>query len=292
MVLGALKSGVITPSNNTLTDEPIKLKGTATKSSWFNKTGEANLSLTASDALEVSSNSYMMKLAMMEGGFNDVPGSALSLSNSIFDKLRSNFKQFGLGVKTGIDIPGEAKGFEGPANQAHIGNALDLSFGNYDSYTTLQLAQYISTIANGGYRLQPHLLKSIRSTKRDGSLGEVKYEFEPNVLNVVGATDSQWNIVKEGLWKVVHGTSSYRTGTRLADIKPAVRCKSGILRRLFIILQKPKLLVLLPMLRRKIRKLRLPWLSLISAIVLPASIQLQLKKFTMRIGKPCRQVMV
>ena len=169
----------------------------------------------------------MMKLAMMEGGFNYVPGSALSLSNSIFDKLRSNFKQFGLGVKTGIDIPGEAKGFEGPANQAHIGNALDLSFGNYDSYTTLQLAQYISTIANGGYRLQPHLLKSIRSTKRDGSLGEVKYEFEPNVLNVVGATDSQWNIVKEGLWKVVHGTSSYRTGTRLADIKPAVCAKSG-----------------------------------------------------------------
>ena len=227
MVLVALKSGVITPSNNTLTDEPIKLKGTATKSSWFNKTGGANLSLTASDALEVSSNSYMMKLAMMEGGFNYVPGSALSLSNSIFDKLRSNFKQFGLGVKTGIDIPGEAKGFEGPANQAHIGNALDLSFGNYDSYTTLQLAQYISTIANGGYRLQPHLLKSIRSTKRDGSLGEVKYEFEPNVLNVVGATDSQWNIVKEGLWKVVHGTSSYRTGTRLADIKPAVCAKSG-----------------------------------------------------------------
>ena len=71
------------------------------------------------------------------------------------------------------------------------------------------------------------MLKSIRSTKRDGSLGEVKYEFEPNVLNVVGATDSQWNIVKEGLWKVVHGTSSYRTGTRLADIKPAVCAKSG-----------------------------------------------------------------
>ena len=46
-------------------------------------------------------------------------------------------------------------------------------------------------------------------------------------MNVVGATDSQWNIVKEGLWKVVHGTSSYRTGTGLADIKPAVCAKSG-----------------------------------------------------------------
>ncbi len=227
MVLGALKSGVITPSSNTLLDEPIKLKGTATKASWFNKTGGANMSLSASDALEVSSNAYMMKLAMMEGGFNYVPGSALSLSNSIFDKLRSNFKQFGLGIKTGIDIPGEAKGFEGPANQEHIGNALDLSFGNYDSYTTLQLAQYISTVANGGYRLQPHLLKSIRSTNRDGSLGDVKYEFGPNVLNVVDASDAQWNVVKEGLWKVVHGTSSLRTGSRLTDIKPAVCAKSG-----------------------------------------------------------------
>ncbi len=227
MVMGALKSGVITPSSNTLTDEPIKLKGTAIKSSWFNKTGSANLSLTASEAIEVSSNVYMMKLAMLEGGFNYYSGAALSLPTSIFTKLRSNFKQFGLGVKTGIDIPGEAKGFEGTADQEHIGNVLDLSFGNYDAYTTLQLAQYVSAVANGGYRLQPHILKSIRSTKKDGSLGAVKYEFSPNVLNVYSASSSYWNIVKQGMWDVVHGSSQYRTGSTLASISPKVAAKTG-----------------------------------------------------------------
>ncbi|WP_010580768.1 peptidoglycan D,D-transpeptidase FtsI family protein [Liquorilactobacillus vini] len=226
-VMGGLLYGAITPDNNTMTDMPIKLKGTATKASWFNKTGAEDMSLTAEDALMVSSNSYMMQLAMREGGFQYRENAGLNLPTSIFSKLRGYFKQFGLGVKTGIDIPGEASGFEGPANQKNIGKALDLSFGNYDSYTTLQLAQYISTIANGGYRLQPHILQAIRSSNSNGTLGRTVYEFEPNVLNVVEATSAQWNVVKTGFWDVVHGTSSMRTGTVLTDVKPAVAAKTG-----------------------------------------------------------------
>ncbi len=227
MVMGALKDGVITPTNNTLLEEPIKLAGTAAKTSWFNKTGAANMSLTAADALQVSSNTYMMKLAMLEGGFKYTSGAALNLPTSIFDKLRQNFKQYGLGVKTGIDIPGEASGFEGAADQSHIGNALDLSFGNYDAYTPIQLAQYASTIANGGYRLQPHILKSIRKTNKDGSLGPVKYEMQPNVLNVVDGTKDQWDVVKTGLWRVVHGSNTYRTGGSMASVKPEIAAKTG-----------------------------------------------------------------
>lgn len=227
MVMGALRDGVITPTNNTLLEEPIKLAGTASKTSWFNKTGAANMSLSASDALQVSSNTYMMKLAMMEGGFTYRSGAALNLPTSIFDKLRQNFKQYGLGVKTGIDIPGEATGFEGAADQSHIGNALDLSFGNYDAYTPIQLAQYASTIANGGYRIQPHILKSIRKTNKDGSLGAVKYEVQPNILNVVEGTQDQWDVVKTGLWRVVHGTNTYRTGGSMASVKPEIAAKTG-----------------------------------------------------------------
>ena len=224
-VIGGLLSGVITPSNNTLVDEPIKLKGTPTKSSLFNRNG--SVSLTASDALMVSSNVYMMKLAMLEGGFTYTPGAALSLPTSIFDKLRGYFKQFGLGVKTGIDIPGESTGFEGPSTQADIGKALDLSFGNYDSYTVLQLAQYASTIANGGYRIQPHILQSIKESNPDGSLGATVYEATPNILNVVPATKAQWAVVKDGFWKVVHGTSPWRTGSKFQDMKPSVSAKTG-----------------------------------------------------------------
>lgn len=226
-VMGGLLSGAISPNSNTLTDQPIKLKGTATKASWFNKTGAQDMPLTASDALMVSSNSYMMQVAMLEGGFHYSPGAALSLPNSIFGKLRGYFKQFGLGVKTGVDIPGESSGFEGKSGQANIGKALDLSFGNYDSYTTMQLAQYISTIANGGYRLQPHILQSIRTSNNDGKLGRTVYEFSPNVLNVVQANQAQWGVVKEGLWKVVHGTNSLRTGGLLNNASPAVAAKTG-----------------------------------------------------------------
>lgn len=226
-VMGAMNQGVITPDNNTLTDTPIKLAGTATISSIFNKSGNNNMTLSASDALEVSSNSYMMQLTMKEAGFKYSPGAALHMPVSIFDSLRSNFNQYGLGVKTGIDIPGEAPGFKGGSTSADIGKALNLSFGNYDAYTTIQVAQYMSTIANGGYRMQPHVLQSVRSKGQNGKLGKVNYEFQPKILNVVDGTKDQWDVVHRGLWQVVHGDNQWRTGKRLEDLKPEVSAKSG-----------------------------------------------------------------
>lgn len=228
MVMGALQDGVITPTNNILEEQPIKLAGTAPKTSWFNKSGSANMPLTAPEALEVSSNTYMMQLAMLEAGIKYTPGMSLaSMSPSIFTKMRDNFNQFGLGVKTGIDLPGESAGFEGPSAKADIGKALDLSFGNYDSYTTLQLAQYISTIANGGYRLQPHVLDSIHDNGKDGKMGKTIYQFMPNILNVVPGTAAQWDVVKKGLYLVMHGNNPYVTGKYLNGVKPEIAGKTG-----------------------------------------------------------------
>ena len=226
-VMGAMMDGVITPSSNTITDEPIRLAGTAPKSSWFNTSGSANMTLSASDALMVSSNSYMMQLAMREGGFKYSSGSSLDMANSIFPKMRGYFNQFGLGIKTGVDLPGESTGFEGVANQENIGKALDLSFGNYDSYTTIQLAQYMATMANGGTRLQPQIVKAIRSTNEDGSLGSVKTEMTPNILSTVNATKSQFDVVQSGFYKVVHGSNSLRTGGMMSDATPSISAKTG-----------------------------------------------------------------
>lgn len=227
MIMGGFMDGVITPSNNVLTDKPIKLAGTSAKTSWFNKTGSANISLDAATALEVSSNSYMMQLAMKEGGMNYTDGMAIDLDPSIFTKLRYYFKMFGLGVKTGIDLPGESSGYEGPSKQSNIGSALDLSYGNYDGYTTLQLAQYMSTIANGGYRMRPYVVKQIRSTNKDGSLGAIQYTTKPEVLSTIPATAAEWKIVKEGLYDVTHGTSTYVTGKSLSSEKPSISGKTG-----------------------------------------------------------------
>lgn len=226
MISGALMDGVITPTNNTLTDMPITVGGVK-KASWFNKNGGANMAVNASTALEVSSNSYMMQLAMKEAGFQYSSGAALTMHTSIFNKLRGYFQQFGLGVKTGIDLPGETTGIAGSSSKAHIGNALDESFGNYDAYTTMQVAQYMSTIANGGYRIQPHVLSSIRGTNKNGGLGTVKASVTPNVLNEIDMTSAQRKLVTEGLYDVVHGTNTYKTGGELSSIKPEISAKTG-----------------------------------------------------------------
>ncbi|MBU7003800.1 penicillin-binding protein 2 [Pediococcus pentosaceus] len=227
-ISGALMDGVITPSNNTLIDEPIKVAGTGSKSSWFNSTGSANMSVDASRALEVSSNSYMMQLAMKEGGFKYSSGASLSGMNpNVFNKLRGYFEQFGLGTKTGIDLPGESSGFKGPTGSANIGKALDLSFGNYDAYTTIQVAQYMSTIANGGYRVAPHVVEQIRSSKQNGKIGAVQKTVSPTVLNQVDMTSAQRKLVTDGLYDVVHGSNKYKTGGPLAGISPGISAKTG-----------------------------------------------------------------
>ncbi|WP_203641332.1 peptidoglycan D,D-transpeptidase FtsI family protein [Levilactobacillus andaensis] len=226
MVSGALMDGVITPSNNTLTDKVINVGGVK-KSSWFNHSGSANIAVNASTALEVSSNSYMMQLAMKEAKFGYVPGSALTMNTSIFAKERGYFNQFGLGVSTGIDLPGESTGLKGSSSFAHIGNALDLSFGNYDAYTVLQVGQYMSTIANGGTRIAPHVVDSIRGTTSTGELGAVKSTVTPKVLNRIGMTTAEKQLVTEGLYDVVHGSNTYKTGGSLSSISPGISAKTG-----------------------------------------------------------------
>lgn len=222
-VMGALMDGVITPNSNTLNDQPIKVAGTASKSSWWNRTG--SVPITAEEALEVSSNSYMMQLAMKEAGTKYVAGSSLNMPTSIFTKLRGYFNQFGLGVKAGIDLPGETTGYTGSTSV--IGKALDLSYGNYDSYTVMQLAQYASTIANGGYRMKPYVVSQVRGTNSDGSLGKVESTTQPTVLNAIDATKSEFDVVRKGMYMVVHGSSPYKTGSKLEDLSPAVAAKTG-----------------------------------------------------------------
>lgn len=226
MVSGALMHKVITPTSSVFTDKPI-LTGGIRKSSWFNHDGNHDVSLDASTALEVSSNSYMMQLAMKEAGFHYYEGAPLTMNPNIFNVMRGYFNQFGLGTLTGIDLPGETKGIQGPGGSANIGKALDLSYGNYDAYTPIQVAQYISTIANGGYRIEPHVVQNIRASNKNGKLGRIKYSVTPTVLNKVDMTPAQRKVVTDGFYKVVHGTNQYRTGITLNQIKPSVSAKTG-----------------------------------------------------------------
>ena len=120
-----------------------------------------------------------------------------------FDTFRQSFGSFGLGTKTGIDLPGESGGLIGDSNS--IGILLDLSIGQFDTYTTLQLAQYVSTIANGGYRIAPKVLKEIREPSEDGEiLGPLIQETEVNILNRIQNTDAEIDQVKRGMHYVYY----------------------------------------------------------------------------------------
>ncbi|MGX9135268.1 peptidoglycan D,D-transpeptidase FtsI family protein [Rummeliibacillus sp. JY-2-4R] len=191
----------ITPGQ-VLLDEPIKIAGTATKSSIFNRSGAIYLDdLTA---LERSSNVYMFKTAMKIAGVNYVPNAGLRVKASDFTKIRNSYAQFGLGVDTGIDLPGEFTGFKG--EETISGKLLDLVIGQYDTFTPLQLAQYVSTIANGGKRIQPHLAKEIRDPSVDGKkLGPIVEEIQPKVLNTINNSQYEIDHVKQGMHRVYFG---------------------------------------------------------------------------------------
>src|SRR5690606_38958785 len=136
-------------------------------------------------ALVRSSNVYMYKIAIAIGDGQYRRGQSLIIDKEkAFREMREHFSQFGLGIRTGLDLPGEQIGFRGSVEEAHGGNVLDFAIGQYDSYTPLQLAQYVSTIANGGYRMQPHIVKEIREPS-DGKeeLGPLAQEVQPKVLN-------------------------------------------------------------------------------------------------------------
>lgn len=222
-VLAGYMDGVITPENNTILDEPIEFQDSKPKSSWFNRSGSMNLDDL--EALERSSNVYMIKIAMRMGGqWNYEAGSRLNIDLNVFNKLREYYAQFGLGVRTGIDLPNESTGFNGGKGVAV--SALDFSFGQFDLYTPLQLAHYMSTVANGGTRLAPRLVKEIHSTGADGGIGNLETVIPTKVMNSIQVSPSLIERVKEGLYRVTHGEN----GTSAANFRnytPAVAGKTG-----------------------------------------------------------------
>ncbi len=176
--------GVITPTNNTLTDMPIKLAGTSSKGSWFNHGGSANMAINAATALEVSSNSYMMQLLMKEAGMKIYTKRANYDEAKYFATKRGVTSTcFGLGLKLESTCLEKQAVIQDHLTKKHIGSALDLSYGNYDGYTLIQLAQYMSTIANGGNRMRPYIVKEIRGTKANGQLGAVEYTTKSPKFN-------------------------------------------------------------------------------------------------------------
>ncbi|WP_088068256.1 peptidoglycan D,D-transpeptidase FtsI family protein [Gottfriedia luciferensis] len=213
-VLTGYQTGAISPGQQQF-DTPIRIASTPVKASYQNMGWVSDL-----EALKRSSNVYMFRTAMAIGHAHYVENKPLDIDVKAFDVFRNSFSQFGLGVKTGIDLPNEAIGFKGVDKSP--GFLLDMAIGQYDTYTPLQLAQYVSTIANGGYRIQPHVAKELRQPTIGEDSGVIRQEFKPKILNRIDMKDSYIDRVKTGFYKVYNETGGtarkYFTGT---DYKPA-----------------------------------------------------------------------
>ncbi|MBD3920179.1 penicillin-binding protein 2 [Paenibacillus sp. PR3] len=136
------------------------------------------------------------------------------------DKWDAYMKEFGLGIKTGSDLPFENEGiieYYHEAETASTQSALiRASFGQQARYTVLQLAQYTATLASRGKRMKPQFVDKIVDSD-----GHVVQSIEPEVLNSVDFPEAYWEEVEQGMRLVnvsaafsgVNYTYASKTGT-------------------------------------------------------------------------------
>jgi penicillin-binding protein 2 len=154
-------------------------------------------------AIQFSSNTYFYSLAVEMG----------------VDAIHDFMKPLGLGQTTGIDLNGEVRGvlpsttwkrnaYKRPEMKRwHPGETVSLGIGQgYNNFTMLQLAQAEATLANGGTRYAPHLIKAVRDTVT----GAVTPVAQPPGENL-GFLPKNVEIVRNALVAVNKGG----TGTRI-----------------------------------------------------------------------------
>jgi cell division protein FtsI (penicillin-binding protein 3) len=98
--------------------------------------------ITVHEALEHSSDVAAVKLAQKIGQ----------------DKFYEYIRSFGFGARTGLELPGETRGLLQPTKRWGTTSYASIAIGQEVGVTPLQLVSMVSTIANGGIYLPPHVL--------------------------------------------------------------------------------------------------------------------------------------
>ena len=142
------------------------------------------------------------------------------------EKMNLYGSMFGLGEKTGVEIP-EAKGIlAGPEYRKkfdmpwYLGETTQAAIGQSDNlFTPLQLCNYCATIANGGTRYQMHFVKS-----RISNATGVVSETGSNAVRTLEVSEHNINVVQEGMRMVAQAGGPAKV---FAKIKTPVACKTG-----------------------------------------------------------------
>lgn len=197
--IAGLEKGVITES------ETIRTTGISSYAHkpvcWiYTETGGNHGTINVKQALKYSCNCYFYEVGYRMG----------------IEFLEEYARYFGLGYKTGIELPNEnggklatRKNLEESGEKWNLGNTLSAVIGQgQNSFSPMQIARYISIIANGGKKIEPAIIKSITN-----SVGIEKDKEEINrkireKLNIqsddinITVSEESLRIVKEGMMSV------------------------------------------------------------------------------------------
>lgn len=189
----ALTEGVISIGEQILTQGEFKEINPSPKC-WIYP-GNTHGSINVSEAIRDSCNYFFYEI-----GYRMSSSGGIYNENKGIDTIQKYASLFGLGEKTGIEIP---------ENEPHIADEYPItaSIGQSNhNYTTTQIARYLAAVASSGKIYKLTLLD--KETTSDGTL--VK-EFKPEIIrNITEVSSASWDAIHNGMRMVAENNKSFK----------------------------------------------------------------------------------
>jgi len=172
LVAAALDSGLVSPETRFFCEKGEYKVGNIT---IHDHDREGHGFLTVSEIIAHSSNIGAVKIGERIG----------------YKKYTEYLRRFGLGEKTGIDLPGEREGFIRPLKEAKEIDKATTYFGQGMTANSLQLVMAMAAIANGGKLMRPYVVKEVKDPA-----GRVLKKTEPRVVRRVLSPEAARSTVR------------------------------------------------------------------------------------------------
>jgi len=215
--LAALQEGVATPNTTIVTNGKLVVADQ----------GDASTAYTFPDWMNLGTLNFIRGVAMSSDVyFYCLSGGCpqLGFPNGLGNKTLASYdRMFGLGSRTGIDLPDEVPGIvpdqDWKQRTLHdiwvLADTYYMGIGEeYVAATPVQMLRVVAAIANGGDLLHPHLVHEIRDAN-----GNVVPLNEPNVVRHLPISEQNIETMRQGMLQVVESGSATQAqvpGVRIA----------------------------------------------------------------------------
>lgn len=205
--IAGLETGVITPTEK-INDIGVYKKAHEPACWIWNSYGMSHGWLNVTEAITHSCNYFFYEVGY----------------RATIDNIAKYAKYYGLGEKTNVELPMEEKGIVATRDKAkergdewQIGETLSAAIGqSYNSYTPIQMAKYISMLANGGEPIDVTIVKSIKDVNGNQVSKEDITKFVNAKLGLTKEKKENLNIKKgniDAILKGMKGVTSEEGGT-------------------------------------------------------------------------------